>query len=135
MSLPLLDTNILLLHLLQNHRTQSPRATAFLERVEAGELRVRVLDLALFETIFTLQRQRRVDKRHIREQLMRIIDLPGVVIPGKDRWRTALDLYVKHRLSIADAYHVVMMGRLKSSEIVTFDRDFDRVPGITRIEP
>jgi predicted nucleic acid-binding protein len=135
MKTPLLDTNILVLHLMQNHPEHSPRATAFLERVEAGEVRVRLSDLALFETIFTLQRRMAVPKQEIRDRIFQILDLPGLVMPGKDRWRLALNNFVVRRLSMADAYQVVLMGRLHTSEIISFDKDFDRIPGITRIEP
>jgi predicted nucleic acid-binding protein len=29
----------------------------------------------------------------------------------------------------------VMMRKLNLSEIVSFDRDFDRIPAVTRVEP
>ena len=45
------------------------------------------------------------------------------------------DLYVDQNLPFADAYHAVLMERLKLVEIVSFDADFDRVPGIRRVEP
>jgi predicted nucleic acid-binding protein len=45
------------------------------------------------------------------------------------------DLYVNLNLSFADAYYAVLMERLHLTEIVTFDKEFDRVPGITRVEP
>lgn len=57
MAQPLLDTNILLRHLLQDHPDHSPRATAFLKRVEDRELTVRSTEIVVFETVFTLQRR------------------------------------------------------------------------------
>lgn len=135
MSLPLLDTNILVLHLAQNHPEHSPRATSFLARVEAGEIQVRLTDVALFETVFTLQRRIKAPKAEIRDRLSQLLDLPGLVMPGKDRWKSALQVFVSHGLSIADAYMVVLMARLRTGEIVSFDKAFDRVPNIARIEP
>ena len=37
-------------------------------------------------------------------------------------------------IHIADAYHAVLMTQLKLTEIATFDEDFDKIPGITRID-
>jgi predicted nucleic acid-binding protein len=135
MAIPFLDTNILLRHLLQDHPEQSPRATAYLARIENGEVRVRIADTVIFETVFTLQRQYGHPKAAIRDNLLPLVELPGFVLPGKRRFRQVFDLYVDRNLSFVDAYHAVLMKQLKLSEIVTFDKQFDRVPGIRRVEP
>jgi predicted nucleic acid-binding protein len=64
-----------------------------------------------------------------------LIELPGIHLPNKRRFRTVFDLYVKLNISFADAYHAVLMQRLQLHEVISFDTDFDRVPGITRHEP
>jgi predicted nucleic acid-binding protein len=129
-----LDSNILLRHLLQDHPQQSPKATSFLYRVENRELQVRISELVIFETVFTLQRSYKQPKSKIREILIPLIFLPGVLIYGKRMWKRTFDLYVDLNLPFADAYHAVLMENLKLTEIVTFDRHFDRVSGIKRIE-
>ena len=55
-SLPFLDTNVLLRHLRADNAEHSPRATAYLERIEREELKVRTADTVIFETAFTLER-------------------------------------------------------------------------------
>lgn len=135
MAVPFLDTNILLRHLLDDDPEQSPRATAYLRRIERGELQVRIADTVIFEAIFTLERRYRRAKARIQEALLPLIELPGVILPGKRRFREVFDLYLSRNLPFADAYHAVLMEHLGLREIVTFDRDFDRVPGITRLEP
>jgi predicted nucleic acid-binding protein len=64
-----------------------------------------------------------------------LIELPGIILPGKRRSRTVFIYYVDANISFADAYHAVMMEGLKLKEIVSFDRDFDRIPTIRRVEP
>lgn len=129
-----LDTNIFLRHLLQDHPKQSPKATAYLARVERGEFQVRTSDTVIFETVFTLQRQYRQSKAKIREVLLPLIELPGIVLPGKRRFRKVFDLYVDLNLPFADAYHAVLMEHLKVDKIATFDKEFDRVLGIKRVQ-
>ncbi len=130
MALPFLDTNVLLRHLLQDHAEQSPRATAFLTRIEAGEAKARLADTVVFETVFTLQRHYKQSKADIRENVLPLIELPGMVLPGKRRFRAAFDLYVDLNLPFADAYHASLMQSLGLSEVITFDEDFDRIPGM-----
>lgn len=134
-AIPFVDTNVFLRHLRADHAYFSPRATAFFDRVERGALRVRTADTVVFETVFTLERLYRQPKPAIRDALLPLLELPGVVLPGKRRLRRVFDYYVNNNLSFADAYHAVLAQDLNLSEIVSFDRGFDRIPGLRRIEP
>lgn len=135
MAPPFLDTNILLRHLLADHPEQSPKATAFLGRIERGELQVHTADTVIFETVFALQHHYGQPKASIQEALLPLIELPGIILPGKRRFRKVFTLYADLNLPFADAYHAVLMEHLRLDQIVTFDRDFNRIPGITRLEP
>src|SRR3990172_2935053 len=98
-------------------------------------MQVRVADTVIFEAVFTLERQYRRPKAAIRDALLPLIDLPGIVLPGKRRLHKAFDTYVDLNLSFADAYHAAVMEQLKLDRIISFDRGFDRAPGIRREEP
>jgi predicted nucleic acid-binding protein len=134
MALLFLDTNIFLRHFLQDDSNQSPKASAFLKRIEEGLVKVRTSDTVIFETVFTLQKGYRRQKTIIRDGLLPLIELPGMVLPGKRRYRKVFSLYVEKNLPFADAYHAVLMEQLNLTEIVTFDTDFDHIKGITRIK-
>jgi len=132
----LLDANIILRHTLADHTDHSPKATAFFIRVARGEVRVRTTDTVIFEAAFTMERTYRVPRAEIRDQLLAILALPGVILPGKRRYRRVFELYVGYpRLSFADSSHISVMERAGMTEIITFDQGFDNIPDITRIEP
>jgi predicted nucleic acid-binding protein len=135
MAVPFLDTNVFLRHLRNDDPDRSPRATAFLERIEQGQLRVRTAETVIFETVYTLQRTYRQPKPAIRDALLALIELPGIILPGKRRFRRVFDLYVNLNISFADAYHAALMDQWKLTEVVRFDAEFDRVAGIKRLEP
>lgn len=134
MAPPFLDTNILLRHLRQDDPRLSPKATAIVSRIEQGELTVRTSDTVIFETVFTLQRSYVQPKDAIAEALLALLELTGIVLPGKRAYRKIFELYRSTPLGFADCYHVVQMQRLGMSEILSFDTDFDHVPGIQRRE-
>jgi predicted nucleic acid-binding protein len=135
MPLPFLDTNILLRHLLQDVPEQSSRASAYIRRIEQGTQKVRLADTVIFEAVFTLQRSYRIPKADIATALLPLIELPGMVLTGKRRFRVAFDYYVNLNIAFGDAYHAALMQSLKLTEIVTFDREFDRIERIVRLEP
>lgn len=130
-----LDTNVILRHLLGDVPRQSAQSGAFLARVEKGEVAVRISDTIVFEVVFTLERGYRISKDEIREKVLPLIELPGVELPGKRRFRKVFDLYVDLNISFADAYHAATMQRLRLKQIISFDKEFDRVDGITRVDP
>ncbi len=130
-----LDTNIFLRHLRADHPDQSPRATAYLTRIERGELKARITDTVIFETVFTLERYYHQPKAAIRDAFLPLIELPGIVLPGKRRFRKVFTYYVEHNVSFADAYHAVVMEEQKLTTILSFDKGYDRIQSITRKEP
>ncbi|MBI3289768.1 PIN domain-containing protein [Candidatus Microgenomates bacterium] len=134
MTLVFLDTNILLRHLLQDHIEHSPKATGYLTKIERGEARVRISEIVIFETVFTLERTYKQPKAKIRDILLPLIQLPGIKLPNKRRFKEIFKLYVELNLPFADAYHAVLMKKLKLITIATFDKDFDRISGIKRLE-
>lgn len=132
---PFLDTNVFLRHLLNDDANHSPRATAFLRRIEQGEVRVQTSDMVVFEIVFTLERTYRQPKAQIRDKVLALLDLPGIELSRKGLLHSTFDIYVNANISFADAYHAALLQEQGTTEVVSFDRDFDRVPWIERIEP
>ena len=135
MALSFLDTNVLIRHFTQDNAQQSPKASAFLREIALGNQRVRLADTVVFETVFLLERSYKHPKAAIRANVLLLLTLPGVVLPGKERFRRVFDHYVNLNVSFADAYHAVLMEDEGITDIVTFDREFDRIPHVQRIEP
>src|SRR5713101_1769398 len=101
MPIPFLDANILLRHLLQDHPDHSARATAYLAHIERGQLQVRLADTVVFETVFTLERTYRIAKARIKDIVLPLIEMRGMVLPGKKNFRRVFELYVELNISFA----------------------------------
>lgn len=133
--LAFLDTNVLLRHLVREPPEQPRKASTLLLRIEQSEVRVRLTDTVIFETVFTLQRYYKRRPAEIRDALLPLLDLPGILLPGKGRLRRAFTLYVDSHLPFADAYHAALLHDLRITTVYSFDPHFDRITGLTRIEP
>ncbi len=112
----------------------SPRAHAIVQRIEDGDLIVRTADTVIFETVFSLQRGYRQPRDLIAAAVLPLIELAGVILPGKRSYRNVFALYTSRPLGFADCYHLTLMEWLKLTDILSFDTDFDNLPGITRRE-
>lgn len=129
-----LDTNIVLRYLLADHPKQSPRAKEFLERVEKGEEKVITTPLVIAEAVYVLE-STGADRKKISQALSKIISLPGLQIAGKQNFAKAFSLYQKKNIDFVDAFHAVFAKEKGLKEVVSFDKDFDRVAGLSRKEP
>ena len=134
-SLPLLDANVFVRHLRQDHPAHSPRASAYIGRIEIGDLVAKTNELVLFETVYVLQSYYQMSKADIAEALLPIVALPNLKIPNKARLRKVFDWYVRYNLSFVDAYLAVTAQQQKLPALVSFDQNYDCVPGIPRVEP
>jgi len=111
------------------------RAFDLLIRIERGEEKVITSSLVIFETVFTLQSFYKVPRREIKELLLPIISLRGIQLPEKSVFYKAFDLYVNQNISFADAYNAAYMMSEEIPNIYSWDKDFDKIDGIARIEP
>jgi predicted nucleic acid-binding protein len=130
-----LDTNILIRLLTRDDEEKAALAHAMLRRVEEGDEIVETSPMVIFEAVFILEKSYRLAKTTIRENISNLLSLRGMRIAGKALYSQALDLYVDKNISFADAYNAAFMQSAGLTEIYTWDTDFDRMEGITRVEP
>lgn len=130
-----IDTNVVLRAVLQDHPEQSPRAGRVLEQIARGEIEAFATPSVVFEAAFVLERTYRVERPDIRAVLHGFLDVRGIDVPERAVLRRALDLYVDRKVSFIDAYHVATMESRGLTTVISFDRHYDRIPGIERVEP
>ncbi len=135
MSICFLDTNILLRFLTRDDEGKAQQALDLLLRIERGEEKVITSPLVIFETIYTLQRFYKVPRQRIKDQILSIISMRSLHLPDKNLYHHSFDLYLTKNISFADAYNAVYMQAEEVSHIYSWDRDFDKIDGITRLEP
>jgi predicted nucleic acid-binding protein len=105
-------------------------------RIARGELVVQTADTVLFEAVYTMERVYHVPRGEIRDALVSILRLDGVVLARKDLYPDVLDLFVQYKsISFADCYHAILARAHDADGVISFDHDFDRLPGVERREP
>ncbi len=131
------DTNIFLRHFLDDDPVHSPASHALFEAIERGEISVWTTDLAIAEIVFVLSNKRmfNLSREHIRDMILPLIELSGVQLPSKRLYRRIFDLYINQSIDVIDAYHAALMEDDNALELYSFDRHFDRVESLRRVEP
>lgn len=128
----LLDANVILRHLLGDVPEQSSAATELIYRIARDEFQAELADAIVFEVVFTLERTYKLSRGRARELILPLLGLPGM--SANPELLAALDMHVERKLSLPDAY-LIVRALQGSGQVISFDRDFDRIPGLQRIEP
>lgn len=129
------DTNIFLRFLTADLPDQAERCAALIQRLRDGQEAVHVSPLAVAEVIWTLERFYRLSKPEVVARVSPLLKLKGLRVTGKEVFLKSLALYAEKNISFTDAYIAVQMERAGSEEIYSYDKDFDRLEEVVRVEP
>lgn len=134
-----LDTNVILRYLTRDDEAKAEACYQLFQRVGRGEEELLTCEAIVTEVVYVLSSRRapyRLSHEEIRGRLVPILTLRGLRLPQKRVYIRALDLYAAAPfLDFEDALAVAHMERQGVTEIVSYDRDFDLVPELQRVEP
>jgi predicted nucleic acid-binding protein len=136
--LRLVETNILVRQIAQDQAFQARLTDQLFDQLAAGEVDGLISMTVLFETAYVLERRYAFSRLEVAEAIRNVTRAGGVrLLEGEHGLlQRTLELYLEIRqLSFADCYRAALCLAHCNGEIYTFEKDFRRVPGITRLEP
>ena len=131
----IIDANIILRYLTNDVQDQAERAGELLAKVEAGSEAVFLPDIILADIIWVLEGYYKQSREQIREWITTILSMRGLRFSDKNVALDALDIYVDIGIDWSDAFVTGQMINHGIMEIYSFDRHFDRIGAIKKIEP
>ena len=121
----LLDTNIIIRFLVNDHEEHHAVTKKFFYALEAGEKKAMLLDLILGEIIYVLKSVYKHNKNYIAEQLKLILSYEHLHFENKPIVIEALDTFVNKNIDFADAI-LCAKKNLEGYELMSFDKDVKR---------
>jgi predicted nucleic acid-binding protein len=132
-----IDSNIILRAATNDPVDHSPRAQAYLAGLaHPGQQDATLTEGVLVETVLVLSSPRlyNLPRAQIAQLLTDIVSLPGLTLPNRDVFLDALAIYGAHNVDFVDALNAAHSFKT-SGVIVSFDKDYSKIPGATRQEP
>ena len=123
-----IDTNIILRYLL------GEKESTKIEKILNGKDHLVVPDIVVAEVVWTLQRYYKWEKTKIVELFISIFSNANIEFNQTQIFST-FETYLKFNVKYADAYIYQQMNQKKLKYIYSYDREFDRLKEIQRIEP
>lgn len=130
-----IDANVILRYLTNDVPEQAKQVEELFNRVEVGNEDVFLPDIILADIIWILEKYYKQTREDIREWITAILSLQGLTFSDKKMALNALDIYVAKKIDWSDASAAIQMQQRDITEIYSFDKHFDRIDGIIRIEP
>jgi len=130
-----IDADVILRYLTNDVPEQAKQVEELFNRVEVGNEDVFLPDIILADIIWILEKYYKQTREDIREWITAILSLQGLTFSDKKMALNALDIYVAKKIDWSDASAAIQMLQRDITEIYSFDKHFDRIDGIIRIEP
>ncbi len=132
-----LDTNLIIRFLTPDDPEQAARAYDAFQQAEAGTLTLVSTEGVVVEAVQVLSSKQlyNLPRAVIRDQVTDILQVRGLEVPDRDTLLRALVLYAVTNLDFVDVLILTHMERRGITTVLSFDRGFDRIEGITRREP
>lgn len=122
--------------MLQDHPVHSPAASNLFDQMARGRAEGWTSAVAIAEVVWVLTGGiHKFSREEIRDALSPVLQMGNLRIDDRTALLRGLTTYVGTRIDFIDAFHAALVQDLDPPELYSFDRDFDRIPGITRIEP
>lgn len=132
-----LDSNILIRYITLDNATAGARAALIVNSILEGRDIALTTDVHIHEVAYVLASNSLYGLSHIeiRDRLRPLLLMKNLKIGNKQICLAALEVFAQYsQLDFADALAVASMRKKGITEIYSFDRDFDRVPDVTRAE-
>ena len=124
------DADVILRYLTNDDPQKADRFESF---VTSGK-KASLTDVTFSEIYWTLRSFYKFPKTKIIHALERLIEIRSIVC-DLELLQSTLVILRKHNVSLIDAYNAAYSILRDDRRVLSFDRDFDRLPGIKRLEP
>lgn len=124
-----LDSNILLRYLVADHLEPFEACRTLITKIQQGTLQPYISSIVLLEVMFVLASVYKVPRSKIIQDIATILDLRGLVVVDVTHFRDAFHLHQQTRVKLSDCLIATQVP--KGVALVTYDRDFVKLPGLT----
>jgi predicted nucleic acid-binding protein len=93
-----------------------------------------IVPMVVSEAYYTLTSLYRLDRKLAAEQISQLLKQSGVALREPNLLESTLTRLQKHAIDFADAY-LASVSEEEEITVASFDRDFDKIKGISRYEP
>ena len=130
-----IDTNVFIRFLVNDNKKMSQEAMKLFERIEGGKIKAETDLIVITEIVWVLSSFYKIKRQDIFEYISLLLQIKNLIIKNEEIIFEALDLYRNKSIDFIDAFCASFAMRRKIKLLCSYDKDFDKIDGIKRVEP
>ena len=128
----LLDANIIIRLLRNDHAVHSAKAIELFKRAATGKIALEISAVTASEVVYVFKSLYKVECASTANAVLRVLNLPGVSDAHAPWLAVALELYRDTNVDAPDCF-LAAQAKHAGKGIISFDRDFRKFPGVTTL--
>jgi len=129
------DTNVFIRFLTNDIPQKADACEEVFKKAVQKEEIIFTTDTVIAEIVWVLESFYELQKEEIQSKVEKILNTPNLVCPNKDLILRALALYREKNIDYIDAYNALILKEKGVDELYSYDKDYDRIDWLTRLEP
>ncbi|MCK4268113.1 MAG: PIN domain-containing protein [Actinomycetia bacterium] len=130
-----LDTNIFIRFLTNDIPKKAEACEKIFKKAVEKKETLFTTDLVIAEIVWVLESIYELQKEEIQDKVEKILNTPNLICPHKDLILSALTIYSEKNIDYIDAYNALILKDKGIGELYSYDKDYDRIDWLTRLEP
>ncbi|MBW1705928.1 MAG: PIN domain-containing protein [Deltaproteobacteria bacterium] len=130
-----LDTNIFIRFLTDDVPEKADACEDIFKKAVAKQETLFTTDLVIAEIVWVLESFYELPKNEVQDKVEKILNTPNLTCPHKDLILSALILYNEKNIDYIDAYNALILKENGIEEVYSYDKHYDRINWLTRLEP
>lgn len=127
------DTNVWVRYFIGDNKKVRDDCIALFKAADQGKIKLYLSTIVLLEIYWVLQSVYGKTKAQSADIIESVAGTRGLVIIERTLFRQAFDIHKKTGVKLADCLIATQVG--KGIMLVTYDREFRKLPGLTVVEP
>ena len=130
-----LDTNIFIRFLTDDVPEKADACEEIFKKAVEKRETLFTTDLVIAEIVWVLELFYELPKNEVQGKVEKILNTPNLTCPHKDLILSVLILYSQKNIDYIDAYNALILKENGIEELYSYDKHYDRIDWLTRLEP
>ena len=130
-----LDTNIFIRFLTDDVPEKVDACEEIFKKAVEKQETLFTTELVIAEIVWVLESFYELQKNEIQDKVEKILNTPNLICPHKDLILNALILYSEKNIDYIDACNALILKENGIEELYSYDKHYDRIDWLTRLEP
>ena len=130
-----LDTNIFIRFLTDDVPEKVDACEEIFKKAVEKQETLFTTELVIAEIVWVLESFYELPKNEIQDKVEKILNTPNLICPHKDLILSALILYSEKNIDYIDACNALILKENGIEELYSYDKHYDRIDWLTRLEP